>query len=786
MLALHKAGLYDGLFTEDNPASPKVKKVKSRTKEDKPKEKEKKKEKTKEKEKANVIPFPQTRQFLASPVHNPTPHDSTSAPIHSQIQPLEITQGNQNFAARVEPIPVAQEKSVVFCRALHNYDAGIPDGLSFRKGDIIEVLSQDASGWWDAYFGDVRGWIPSNYVVLLSEDEAAHVISESPRSASTLESPTVWTPRSSPNDETSPPVEWRHPWAPTSDGRGRRAWHLPMRLGDSGDSELEDSHGGLEIPLPLKPKKSFMTSRSSNDSGSIQGKTYSQSLISHASESKVTLKERSGSAVTFGFPIVDDVGLSMTHDSGRDSIYGAKAIPWYLQPSVPPDIMLGEDGSVKGGSLPALVERLTAHEQVSDRAFAQAFLMTFKTFASIDELVDALIDRFRIAPPPGLMSNELEEWISMKQRVVQIRVLNVFKLMVQGNDIIENDDHHVVARIREFVQEKDVSCLPAAQVLSNLVERRRSGSSLHNVVSNTTLPPSPIIPRANKKMRFVDIDPLEAARQLTILESELFQRIRPFECLKRVRERKAEHMDNIAIVIQTSNKIADWVADLVLSKQDPWKRAQIVRHFISIADRCRHLKNFSTMVAIISGLSSPPIRRLKQTWEHVNQRSMKELAACEGIIDSNKNFSNYRKLMASMTPPCIPFIGVFLSTLQFIQDGNPDNHPNGRINFRKRQKFAEVISDTKRWQSHSYNLQRVPVIMDFIEDSLGPLGERFHASGGGGSSSSDKYWNLSLEREPRERCESGDGMAGMKDAFSVQDSWFLFLGNEGPGSPRSG
>lgn len=63
------------------------------------------------------------------------------------------------------------------------------------------------------------------------------------------------------------------------------------------------------------------------------------------------------------------------------------------------------------------------------------------------------------------------------------------------------------------------------------------------------------------------------------------------------------------------------------------------------------------MVAITSGLNTPPIRRLKRTWEQVNQKFMTQLAQCESTIDSNKNFNNYRSTLARISPPCVPFIG---------------------------------------------------------------------------------------------------------------------------------
>jgi son of sevenless-like protein len=267
------------------------------------------------------------------------------------------------------------------------------------------------------------------------------------------------------------------------------------------------------------------------------------------------------------------------------------------------------------------------------------------------------------------------------------------------------------------------------------------------------------VPKPNKKLKLLDIHPLELARQLTLMESQLYQKIKPMECLQRSREQRTENVDNITTVIQTSNRIADWVADSILKKEDSRRRAQVVKHLISVADQCRALNNFSTMIAITSGLNTPPIRRLKRTWEQVQQRYMAQFGACEMTIDSNKNFTKYRSLMASVTPPCVPFIGVFLSTLQFIQDGNPDNLPGGLVNFRKRQKASEVINDIKRWQAQTFNFTPIPSIGAFLDDALNQFNSDTRAS-------SDHFWVLSLTREPREREDE-------KMARLLQESGFL-------------
>ena len=67
---------------------------------------------------------------------------------------------------------VMDDYPTLFCKALYDYDAQDASALSFRRDDIIEVLTQQASGWWDGLLGEERGWFPSNYVTIISDEEA--------------------------------------------------------------------------------------------------------------------------------------------------------------------------------------------------------------------------------------------------------------------------------------------------------------------------------------------------------------------------------------------------------------------------------------------------------------------------------------------------------------------------------------------------------------------------------------------------------------------------------------
>lgn len=60
----------------------------------------------------------------------------------------------------------------MYVRALYDYDADDRTSLSFHEGDVIQVITQLESGWWDGVINGVRGWFPSNYCQLVtSADE---------------------------------------------------------------------------------------------------------------------------------------------------------------------------------------------------------------------------------------------------------------------------------------------------------------------------------------------------------------------------------------------------------------------------------------------------------------------------------------------------------------------------------------------------------------------------------------------------------------------------------------
>ncbi|KAG8784158.1 hypothetical protein FRC15_003915 [Serendipita sp. 397] len=235
-----------------------------------------------------------------------------------------------------------------------------------------------------------------------------------------------------------------------------------------------------------------------------------------------------------------------------------KELPSYLKLdyTTPADIVLNPDGGVKAGTLPALIERLTMHTG-SDAKFNDTFMMTFKSFASVDQVFDMLVERYNIQPPEGLNPTQLMEWTSQKKTPIRLRSINTMRKLI---DALEKEDLHILERVKTFaadVAASDPDRATVAKTLMGIVHRvEKNGIESKKTLHMTTsdFPPPSILPRKAGKIKLLDIDPLELARQLTIMESELFFKIKQSECIARSKESIPSGPDNIKSVITLANK----------------------------------------------------------------------------------------------------------------------------------------------------------------------------------------------------------------------------------------
>jgi son of sevenless-like protein len=136
---------------------------------------------------------------------------------------------------------------------------------------------------------------------------------------------------------------------------------------------------------------------------------------------------------------------------------------------------------------------------------------------------------------------------------------------------------------------KDTMSFAAVQLIKLVEKREQSEGAFRKMVLNlTTQAPQPITPRNLKKIKFLELDPLEFARQLTIMEANVYNKIRPVECLAKAWTSEdpevAAKAVNIKKMIETSNLYANWINELVLSEKELKKRVLVIRHLVMIAE----------------------------------------------------------------------------------------------------------------------------------------------------------------------------------------------------------
>ncbi|KAI8594807.1 hypothetical protein EDD21DRAFT_68298, partial [Dissophora ornata] len=422
--------------------------------------------------------------------------------------------------------------------------------------------------------------------------------------------------------------------------------------------------------------------------------------------------------------------------------------PWYLGHDYSPvDISFNMEGHVRGGTLPALVERLTLHDGL-DSNFVATFLLTYRSFATTEQLFTLLFRRFTVTPPPGLDPAEMAIWTEMKLTPIRLRVFNIIKSWLEHYYLEdETEDRQTLPKIKEFSESslmRETMSFPALQLIKLVEKREVSDASFRKMVLNmSTQAPQPITPRNLKRIKFLDLDPLELARQLTIMDAGYYNKIKPIECLAKgwmsEDPEVAAKAGNIKKMIETSNQYSNWVDELVLSEKETKKRAAIIKHLIMLAERLRQLNNFDMLSATTAALSQSPIHRLRRTWELVPSKVMNQLATLQAVTSSAKNWADYRAELHSVNPPCVPFVGVYLTDLVMIQDGNPDflRKTDNHINFYKRVSTAEVIREVQQYQAVPYCLTSVPEIQAFIRRGMDS------------AKSVPELYDISLVLEPR-------------------------------------
>ncbi|XP_063304765.1 ras-specific guanine nucleotide-releasing factor 1 isoform X2 [Pelobates fuscus] len=304
--------------------------------------------------------------------------------------------------------------------------------------------------------------------------------------------------------------------------------------------------------------------------------------------------------------------------------------------------------------------------------------------------------------------NVLRHWVSKHAQDFETNLQLKTKVICFLEEVIHNPE--LLAQERKA----------AANIIRTLTQEDPGDSlvTLEEIERMTQSTVTPVEP-------FESLSALEIAEQLTLLDHLIFRKI-PYEEFFGQGWMKADKCERTPYIMNTSkhfNHMSNLIATEILRNEEPMTRSSIIEKWVAVADICRCLHNYNAVLEITSSLNRSAIFRLKRTWMKVSKQTKTLIDRLQKLVSSEGRFKNLREALKNCDPPCVPYLGMYLTDLAFIEEGTPNYTEDDLVNFSKMRMISHIIREIRQFQQTSYKIEHQPKVTQYLLDSSSVLDE---------------------------------------------------------------
>lgn len=206
------------------------------------------------------------------------------------------------------------------------------------------------------------------------------------------------------------------------------------------------------------------------------------------------------------------------------------------------------------------------------------------------------------------------------------------------------------------------------------------------------------------------ITPDDIANQLTLLDLPCFKLIKPEELTSCGWNKlnKLTVAPNVVAFTKRFNRVSFWTVQEILNGQSPKARAEILAHFIKVGKKLHDLNNLHSLFAVISALHSASVYRLTKTWACLSKKDKQQFDKLAELFGERDNWTALREYLKCIPLPCIPYLGIFLTDLVYIDIAHPTGSPH-RI-----AKMNVVLKALERYQTSQYDITPLAHVSNYL------------------------------------------------------------------------